>query len=173
MANPAQPDPENRERRRDSGTRAAGKKETSSVSASGASSSSKEDGTGLDAGPEPGREKVSGFDLSILADPAVFKVNCLPAHSDHMFFADERELEKGAGEPAGTAGSSVLRYSLNGLWKFSYSEKPADAPAGFEALSYDCRTWADIRVPAHIQMEGYDVPAYINYQYPWDSDGRV
>ena len=168
MANPAQPDPENRERRRDSGTRAAGKKETSSVSASGASSSSKEDGTGLDAGPEPGREKVSGFDLSILADPAVFKVNCLPAHSDHMFFADERELEKGAGEPAGTAGSSVLRYSLNGLWKFSYSEKPADAPAGFEALSYDCRTWADIRVPAHIQMEGYDVPAYINYQYPWD-----
>ena len=48
------------------------------------------------------------------------------------------------------------------------SEKPVDAPAGFEAVSYDCRTWADIRVPAHIQMEGYDVPAYINYQYPWD-----
>ena len=168
MANPAQPDPENRERRRDSGTRAAGKKDASSVSASGTVSSAKADGTALDAGPEPGREKASGFDLSILADPAVFKVNCLPAHSDHMFFADERELEKGAGEPAGTAGSSVLRYSLNGLWKFSYSEKPADAPAGFEALSYDCRTWADIRVPAHIQMEGYDVPAYINYQYPWD-----
>ena len=25
-----------------------------------------------------------------------------------------------------------------------------------------------IRVPAHIQMEGWDRPAYNNYQYPWD-----
>ena len=108
------------------------------------------------------------FDLSILADPAVYKENCLPAHSDHVFFADEKELDKGGQQPAGTAADSVFCHSLNGLWKFSYAEKPADAPVGFEALSNDCRTWADIRVPAHIQMEGYDVPAYINYQYPWD-----
>ncbi len=26
----------------------------------------------------------------------------------------------------------------------------------------------DIRVPAHIQMEGYDSPQYANTQYPWD-----
>ena len=26
----------------------------------------------------------------------------------------------------------------------------------------------DIRVPAHIQMEGYDIPQYVNIQYPWD-----
>ena len=23
-------------------------------------------------------------------------------------------------------------------------------------------------MPAHIQMEGYDIPQYVNIQYPWD-----
>jgi beta-galactosidase len=32
----------------------------------------------------------------------------------------------------------------------------------------DCKGWDDIRVPAHIQMEGYDKPQYCNLQYPWD-----
>ncbi|MDO5132282.1 MAG: glycoside hydrolase family 2 TIM barrel-domain containing protein, partial [Eubacteriales bacterium] len=108
------------------------------------------------------------FDPQIIADPAVFKENCLPAHSDHVVFATEEELEDGAGEPAGTAVPSVFRYSLNGLWHFSYAERPEDAVHGFERTDYDCRNWGLIRVPAHIQMEGYDIPAYINYQYPWD-----
>jgi len=109
-----------------------------------------------------------GFERRILQDPGTFKINCLPAHSDHVVFASEAELERGDREAAGTAGSSVFRCSLNGLWKFSYAECPAQAPEGFEAPSFDCRSWEDIPVPAHIQMEGYDVPAYINYQYPWD-----
>ena len=33
---------------------------------------------------------------------------------------------------------------------------------------YCCKDWDDIRVPAHIQMEGYDVPQYANVQYPWE-----
>lgn len=31
----------------------------------------------------------------------------------------------------------------------------------------------DIRVPAHIQMEGYDSPQYANVQYPWDGHEKV
>ncbi len=161
MAGSGQPAAESRSRR--TSRRDAGR-ENASVSSAARTGAGKEKNPGTAA--LQGQEK--DFDLSIAADPAVFKVNCLPAHSDHVFFADEKELEKGAQQPSGTAGDSVFRYSLNGLWKFSYADKPADAPAGFAALSYDCRPWADIRVPAHIQMEGYDVPAYINYQYPWD-----
>ena len=33
---------------------------------------------------------------------------------------------------------------------------------------YCCKVWEDIRVPAHIQMEGYDAPQYANVQYPWE-----
>lgn len=37
-------------------------------------------------------------------------------------------------------------------------------------LTYDCKGWDEIRVPAHIQMEGYDVPIYTNTTYPWEAD---
>ena len=33
---------------------------------------------------------------------------------------------------------------------------------------YDATVWDDIKVPAHIQMEGWGNPAYVNTQYPWD-----
>ena len=38
---------------------------------------------------------------------------------------------------------------------------------------YCCEPWDDIRVPAHIQMEGYDVPQYANVQYPWEGREEV
>ena len=34
-------------------------------------------------------------------------------------------------------------------------------------------SWDDIRVPAHIQMEGYDKPQYANVQYPWEGREEV
>jgi beta-galactosidase len=39
---------------------------------------------------------------------------------------------------------------------------------GFEAEDYNAKNWDDIRVPAHIQMEGYGVPHYTNITYPWE-----
>ena len=81
-----------------------------------------------------GMERISCFDPAVIADPEIFEQNRLPAHSDHVFFADEKELAAGADEPAGTAVPSALRLSLNGLWKFSYAERPQDAPRGFGCL---------------------------------------
>ncbi len=105
------------------------------------------------------RSRGGEFDESILSDPEVFKINVLPAHSDHVAYASACELQK---------EETSLRHSLNGLWKFSYAKSPASAIRGFEKRSYDCGSWDEIRVPAHIQMEGYDIPAYVNLQYPWD-----
>ena len=58
--------------------------------------------------------------------------------------------------------------SLNGVWKFHYGNNYESTVPGFEKLDYSCADWNDIRVPAHIQMEGYDVPHYVNTQYPWE-----
>lgn len=99
------------------------------------------------------------FDYANLKNPGYFAENRVPAHSDHAFYADMDEL---------AAGRSSLRHSLNGLWKFHHALNPAQVIPGFEAAEYDCRAWADIHVPAHIQMEGYGVPQYCNVQYPWD-----
>ena len=58
--------------------------------------------------------------------------------------------------------------SLNGIWKFHYAKNYESAIPGFEKEEYCCADWDDIRVPAHIQMEGYDAPQYANTQYPWE-----
>jgi len=99
------------------------------------------------------------FDMTQLKNPLFFADNRLEAHSDHVCYASEKEMMN---------GESSYRFDLNGLWKFSYAKNQALAPVGFEKEDFDCKCWDDIRVPAHIQMEGYDIPQYVNVQYPWD-----
>lgn len=94
-----------------------------------------------------------------VSDPTFFRENRIDAHSDHVWYADSAE-EK--------AGESSFRLYLNGIWKFAYAPNYASADKDFFREDYDCKNWADIRVPAHIQMEGYDAPQYVNVAYPWD-----
>ncbi len=104
------------------------------------------------------------FNMDMVKDPEVFKDNVLPAHADFTAYATEDELAE---------GSSSLTISLNGLWKFHYAKQYSAVIPGFEKDDYDCNFWDDIHVPAHIQMEGYDIPAYINVQYPWDGHEKI
>ena len=104
---------------------------------------------------------MSNFDSNIIKNPEIFEQNRLAAHSDHVCYKNELEKIK---------GKSSLRYDMNGLWKFAYAKNQSLAPCGFEAADYDCKNWDEIRVPAHIQMEGYDVPIYTNTTYPWEAD---
>lgn len=104
---------------------------------------------------------MSNFDSDIIKNPEIFEQNRLAAHSDHVCYKNELEKIK---------GKSSLRYDMNGLWKFAYAKNQSLAPCGFEAADYDCKGWDEIRVPAHIQMEGYDVPIYTNTTYPWEAD---
>lgn len=104
---------------------------------------------------------MSNFDSNIIKNPEIFEQNRLAVHSDHVCYKNELEKIK---------GKSSLRYDMNGLWKFAYAKNQSLAPCGFEAADYDCKGWDEIRVPAHIQMEGYDVPIYTNTTYPWEAD---
>lgn len=99
------------------------------------------------------------FEIKKIHDPKFFKENCMAAHSDHVAYADEKEAEE---------RKSSFRLPLDGVWKFHYARNYAQTVSGFEAEDFDCKSWEDIRVPAHIQMEGYDIPQYVNIQYPWD-----
>lgn len=98
------------------------------------------------------------FDYSLVKDPQYFCDGRLAAHSDHVYYGADDNCEE----------ESSFRHSLNGLWKFQYAVNYTSALKGFEKENYNCRDWADIHVPAHIQMEGYDVPQYANVQYPWE-----
>ena len=85
--------------------------------------------------------------------------NVLNAHASFRTYASREEYR---------TGSSSLALKLDGIWKFAYAKNYTSAIPGFEKTDYDCSGWDDIHVPAHIQMEGYDIPQYANVQYPWD-----
>ncbi len=96
-------------------------------------------------------------DLKWLEDPKIFEVNRCKAHSDHRFVTSD----------------GFLRYDLNGIWKFSYSETIEARPKDFYKLDYDVFNFDDIVVPGHIELQGYGKPQYINCQYPWDATEKI
>lgn len=104
------------------------------------------------------------FDVARIADPEYFAENRLAPHSDHRWFGSAEE-----------ARSRHSRYEqdLSGLWKFHYAKSPAATIPGFERADFDTSSWDDIPVPAHIQLQGYDRPQYVNVQYPWDGYEQI
>lgn len=99
------------------------------------------------------------FDYGKVKDPEYFRDGRMDAHSDHRWYTSEADMLE---------GNSEFKESLNGVWKFHYAKSYESSVPGFEKEEYCCGDWDDIRVPAHIQMEGYDAPQYVNTQYPWE-----
>lgn len=98
-------------------------------------------------------------ELKWLEDPRVFRINRLDAHSDHMYYGSEAEME---------AGKSRFMQSLNGTWRFAWSRCPKERPADFFKEGYDTGKWDFIQVPGHMELQGYDKIHYINTMYPWE-----
>lgn len=97
--------------------------------------------------------------LCWLTDPTVFAVNRLDAHSDHVAYRTPEEA---------AARRSSLRQSLDGEWRFAWSECPAARPADFWQEGADLSAFGTIRVPGHIELQGYGEVQYTNTLYPWD-----
>ncbi len=98
-------------------------------------------------------------DIRWLDNPEVFRVGAKEAHSDHRFYISEEEAKR---------GKSSLVQSLNGMWKFRYSENAPSRPADFYKEGFDSAGFDEIKVPCHIEMAGYDKIHYINTMYPWE-----
>lgn len=103
-------------------------------------------------------------DLNWLADPTVFQVNRLDAHSDHVCYASQEEAE---------AGETSLCQSLDGMWRFQWSPNPASRPADFWQEGFDDSGFGTILVPGHMETQGYGQIQYINTLYPWDGRSEL
>ena len=98
-------------------------------------------------------------DIKWLDNPEIFRVNQLPAHSDHSYFLNYEDLN---------AGQSGLEQSLNGLWEFCFSVNAKSRPKDFYEEAFDATGFDKIMVPGHIELAGYDQIRYINTMYPWE-----
>ena len=57
--------------------------------------------------------------------------------------------------------------SLNGKWKFLYSECPYDIPPDFFKPSFNDRKWSEITVPSNWEMQGFGQALFRNVSAPF------
>ncbi|MBQ2173422.1 MAG: DUF4981 domain-containing protein [Bacteroidales bacterium] len=86
-------------------------------------------------------------------DPAVFQENRLPMRAS--FVTDQQQT-----------------LSLNGRWRFHWSETVARRLKGFEAVTYNDATWKEMPVPGLWELNGYGDPVYVNIGYAWKGQYR-
>ena len=98
-------------------------------------------------------------DIKWLDNPEVFRVNQIPAHSDHDYYLNYADLNE---------KNNRLTQSLNGQWSFCFSMNAKSRPVNFYEENYDTSNFDKIMVPGHIELAGYDQIRYINIMYPWE-----
>ncbi len=57
--------------------------------------------------------------------------------------------------------------SLDGLWKFRWSQRPEDKVENFFTPGFDDSKWANFPVPANWEVNGYGTPIYVSSGYPF------
>ncbi len=94
-------------------------------------------------------------------NPEIISLNKQPAHATLMPYPSV-ELAKQF-DP----GKSVFFKSLNGEWKFKWSENTDSRPLNFYTQGFDASDWDDIEVPSNWQLKGYGIPIYTNIKHPF------
>lgn len=89
-------------------------------------------------------------------NPEVFAINKEKTRVTSLPFADEDSALKNE------FASSPYYQSLNGIWKFYWVPKIGEVPVDFYKENYDISKWADMKVPANWEFNGYGIPMYVN-----------
>lgn len=91
----------------------------------------------------------------------MFRLNRESPHATLISYPDE------ASALAMQKSASPNYISLDGPWKFHFVKSPDQKPYWFFKDDYDISDWDNIEVPSNWQMKGYDVPIYVNINYPF------
>ncbi len=98
-------------------------------------------------------------DIKWLDDPETFRVNQLPAHSDHHFYGNYAEWAH---------HTSRFVQSLDGQWQFKFASHPQARQPGFFQPDFAASDFGEIVVPSEIELSNYTQNNYINTLMPWE-----
>lgn len=98
-------------------------------------------------------------DTPYYRDLNVSSVNKLPARAAFKIYPSVAEALKG------DFTTMPNQLSLNGKWKFHYTDDVRNLPANATAKGTDTSSWADINVPGNWEVQGFGVPVYTNTVY--------
>jgi beta-galactosidase len=93
-----------------------------------------------------------------------------PKWNDIDVIRENTEAPRAHFVPQRNGGADARVMSLNGSWKFHYSDRPADRPADFYQADFDSSEWAEIPVPSNWERHGHGYPIYVNVPYPFEPD---
>lgn len=71
------------------------------------------------------------------------------------------------GARAGDVASSPWFRSLDGMWSFTYLDRPEAVKATHVATGTDTSSWDRVAVPGNWTLQGYDRPQYTNVRMPF------
>ena len=98
-------------------------------------------------------------DIKWLDEPETFRVNQLPAHSDHYYYGNYDEWRH---------NNSRFAQNLDGQWHFNFAENPREREEDFYKTDYDSSSFGTIEVPSEIELNNYAQNNYINTLIPWE-----
>lgn len=98
-------------------------------------------------------------DIKWLDEPETFRVNQLPAHSDHYYYGNYDEWRH---------NNSRFAQNLDGQWQFNFAENPRKRENDFYKVDYDSSSFRTIEVPSEIELNNYAQNNYINTLIPWE-----
>ena len=96
-------------------------------------------------------------------NPELTGINNAPPHATFIPFDNESAALKN------DWASSPDYKSLNGKWKFHWSENPDSRPFDFYKDESDLNEWKEIEVPSTIELQGYGYPIYVNTRYEFEN----
>lgn len=97
------------------------------------------------------------FNQTEWENPAIVDIGKEPPHAFFVPLANANETNE----------SSSRVISLNGNWKFHYTDKPADRPLDFFKTGFNDAAWKSIAVPSNWELQGFGIPIYTNITYPF------
>ena len=93
-------------------------------------------------------------------NPQLVEINKEKPHATFMLFENAADVK------ADDYSRSPWHKSLNGTWKFVYTDKYANRPADFFREDLNDKNWSDLKVPSNWELKGFGIPIYTNITYP-------
>ena len=98
------------------------------------------------------------FNYSWVRDINIYEKNVLKQKSTYESFLNDENFKL----------SKENKQFLNGNWLFDYATNYSNTKPIEYYYKVPLNLLSGIKVPGHMQLQGYDTPKYVNTQYPWD-----
>lgn len=94
-------------------------------------------------------------------NPVMYEFNKEAPHVNFMLFNKQQDVIKDE------YALSPYYKSLNGSWKFIYTDKYANRNKDFYLEGLNEKNWNNIDVPSNWELKGFGIPIYTNITYPF------